>query len=93
MVWVDGMFYVVNYDVVLVFVYMLGVIVLIGVLCKLMDLLVVGNYWMCNLLLSFDGKKFYVVVGLVLNIGECGMEIEVGCVVIWEIDFVLGSWW
>ncbi len=90
MAWGAGKLYVANHDAVLAFDYKPGDTVLAGDPRKIMDLPAAGNHWMRNLLLSADGKKLYVAVGSASNIGEQGMDKEVGRAAIWEIDVASG---
>lgn len=85
--WQDDALFVANHDAVIWFDYKLGETVLEGEPKKLMDLPAAGNHWMRNLVLSPDGKRFYVAVGSASNIGENGMEIEQGRAAIWEYTF------
>ncbi|MEP6869144.1 MAG: sorbosone dehydrogenase family protein [Novosphingobium sp.] len=86
----DGKLYIANHNAVLMFDYKLGDTALTSAPKKLFDLPGGGNHWMRNLLLSPDGKKLYVAVGSASNIGENGMEAEVGRAAIWEIDLASG---
>ncbi len=50
------------------------------------------NYhWTKSLVASPDGKRLYVGVGSNSNVGENGMDEEVGRAAIWEIDPVTGA--
>ncbi|MEP7222237.1 MAG: PQQ-dependent sugar dehydrogenase [Novosphingobium sp.] len=86
----DGKLYIANHNAVLAFDYKLGDTALSSAPKKLFDLPGGGNHWMRNLLLSPDGKKLYVAVGSASNIGENGMDAEVGRAAIWEIDLASG---
>lgn len=88
--WADGSLYVANHDAVLRFDYEPGATSLEGPPEKLMDLPAAGNHWMRNLVLSPDNSKLYVAVGSASNIGESGMEAEVGRAAIHEIDLATG---
>jgi glucose/arabinose dehydrogenase len=85
--WQDDALFVANHDAVIWFPYKLGETTLEGEPKKLMDLPAAGNHWMRNLVLSPDGKRFYVAVGSASNIGENGMEVEKGRAAIWEYTF------
>ena len=87
--WRDDVLYVANHNAVLAFPYKLGETALAGQPRKVMDLPGGGNHWMRNLLISPDGKQFYVAVGSSSNIAEKGMEAEKGRAAIWEKE--LGS--
>jgi glucose/arabinose dehydrogenase len=50
-----------------------------------------GGHWTRNLLLSKDGKKLYVAIGSVSNIGDGGMEIEHERAAIHEFDLETGT--
>ncbi|KPP90635.1 sorbosone dehydrogenase family protein [Erythrobacter sp. HL-111] len=84
--WKDGTLYVANHDAVLAFDYELGSDAVTGSPRKLMDLPAAGNYWMRNMELSPDGEDLFVAVGSASNIGEKGMEAEVGRAMIWQYD-------
>ena len=89
--WNDGTLYVANHDEVLAFDYAIGGTSLTGAGRKLMDLPGGGGHWMRNLELSPDGKKLYVAVGSVSNIGEQGMTVEEGRAMIHELDLASGE--
>lgn len=91
MVFAGDKLYVANHNAVLSFDYKLGETALSGAPTKLMDLPGGGGHWMRNLLLSPDGKKLYISVGSMSNIGEGGMELEQGRAAIWELDVASGS--
>ncbi|NNM14447.1 MAG: sorbosone dehydrogenase family protein [Gammaproteobacteria bacterium] len=46
----------------------------------------INHHWTKNIVASKDGSKLYATVGSNSNIGENGMDIEVGRAAIWEID-------
>lgn len=87
----DGKLYIANHNALLVFDYELGATRLEGDPVKLMDLPAAGNHWMRNLILSPDGTRLYVAVGSASNIGEGGMELEVGRAMIYELDIASGA--
>jgi YD repeat-containing protein len=89
--WGAGKLYIANHNAVLAFDFTPGANELTGEPKKLMDLPGGGNHWMRNLALSPDGKKLYAAVGSASNIGENGMEEEVGRAAIWEIDLASGK--
>lgn len=84
--WADNRLYVANHDAVIVFDYKLGETALTGDPRKVMDLPAAGNHWMRNILLSPDANHLFVAVGSSSNIGENGMDKEVGRAAIWEKD-------
>ena len=87
----SGTLYIANHNAVLAFPYRLGDTALSGTPTRLMKLPGGGNHWMRNLLLSADGRKLYVAVGSASNIGERGMDQELGRAAIWEIDLDHGT--
>lgn len=50
-----------------------------------------NHHWTKNVIASPDGKKLYVTVGSNSNVGENGMDQEVGRAAIWEVDPATGS--
>ncbi len=88
--WRDGNLYIANHDEVLRFDYAEGATSVAGEGEKLMDLPPAGNHWMRNIALSPDGEKLYVAVGSASNIGEAGMEIEIGRAAIHELNLDSG---
>ena len=50
-----------------------------------------GGHWTRSLLPSPDGKKLYVGVGSLSNIGDKGLAAEEGRAAIYELDLVTGS--
>jgi glucose/arabinose dehydrogenase len=50
-----------------------------------------GGHWTRSLLPSPDGRKLYVGVGSLSNIGDNGMEAEEGRAAIWELDPASGG--
>ena len=50
-----------------------------------------GGHWTRSLLPSVDGKKLYVGVGSLTNIGDNGFEVEEGRACIYELDVVKGK--
>lgn len=84
--WHDGTLYVANHNAVLAFEYELGDEKVTSKPKKIMDLAPGGGHWMRNLEVRPDGKRLYVAVGSVSNIGEKGMEVEKDRAMIWEYD-------
>ena len=89
--WQDGNLYIANHDAVLRFDYAEGAVSIASEGEKLMDLPPAGNHWMRNIALSPDGEKLYIAVGSASNIGENGMELEVGRAAIHELTLASGS--
>ncbi len=89
--WHDGQLYIANHDAVLRFDYALGQTALAGAPEKLAALPPGGNHWMRNLILNQDGTRLYVAVGSASNIGEQGMEAELGRAAIHEINLQTGA--
>ena len=50
-----------------------------------------GGHWTRNLIASKDGSKLYVAVGSLSNIGDAGMEAEIGRAAIHELDLATGQ--
>jgi len=50
-----------------------------------------NHHWTKNVIASKDGSKLYVTVGSNSNVGENGMEAEVGRAAIWEVDRATGQ--
>lgn len=50
-----------------------------------------GGHWTRSLLASPDGRRLYVGVGSLSNIGEHGMAAEEGRAAIWELDLETGQ--
>ncbi|AOL21985.1 Glucose/arabinose dehydrogenase, beta-propeller fold [Erythrobacter litoralis] len=84
--WKDGTLYVANHDAVLAFDYELGSDAVTGSPRKLMDLPAAGNHWMRNMELSPEGEELFIAVGSASNIGEKGMDAEIGRAMIWKYD-------
>lgn len=81
----NGHFYVGNTDGLVVFPYVDGVDKIDGAGQKLATFKP-GGHWTRSLLPSVDGKKIYIGVGSLSNIGEHGMEAEEGRAAIYEFD-------
>ena len=50
-----------------------------------------NHHWTKNVIASRDASKLYVTVGSNSNIGENGMQEEVGRAAIWEVDAATGT--
>ena len=50
-----------------------------------------GGHWTRSLLPSADGRKLFVGVGSLSNIGESGLSVEEGRACIYELDLVTGG--
>jgi len=50
-----------------------------------------NHHWTKNVIASRDGRKLYITVGSNSNIGENGMDEEVGRAAIWEFDIASGT--
>ena len=83
-------FYVGNTDGVVAFPYTAGATRITAPGRKLTDFKP-GGHWTRSLLPSPDGRKLYVGVGSLSNIGESGMEVEEGRACIYELDLASGS--
>ena len=81
----NGHFYVGNTDGLVVFPYVDGADKIDGAGRKLATFKP-GGHWTRSLLPSVDGKKIYIGVGSLSNIGEHGMEAEEGRAAIYEFD-------
>ena len=46
----------------------------------------INHHWTKNLIANADGSKLYVTVGSNSNVGERGLDAEVGRAAIWEVD-------
>jgi glucose/arabinose dehydrogenase len=49
-----------------------------------------GGHWTRSLLASRDGRRLYIGVGSLSNIGENGLEVEAGRACIYELDLATG---
>ena len=87
----EGVLYVANHNALVSFPYELGATSIAAEPAKLMDLPPGGGHWMRNIEISPDGRKIYIAVGSVSNIGEQGMEIEKGRAAIHEYTIESGS--
>ncbi len=80
--------YVANTDAVLRFPYTRGDTQIAVPGTKVVDLPAgpINHHWTKNLIASADGQQLYVTVGSNSNVGERGMDVEVGRAAIWQID-------
>ena len=85
--------FVANADAVLKFPYAAGDTRIAAAGAKLVDLPggPINHHWTKNLIASADGRKLYVTVGSNSNVGENGMDAEVGRAAIWEVDAQTGA--
>ena len=83
------MFYVGNTDGVVAFPYAVGADRITAPGRKLTEFKP-GGHWTRSLLLSPDGRKLFVGVGSLSNIGESGMAAEEGRAAIYELDLASG---
>lgn len=85
---IGNTFYVANADSIVSFPYNEGETTITAAPKKLIDLpgLPLNHHWTKNIIANGEGSKLYVSVGSNSNIGENGMDIEVGRAAIWEID-------
>ena len=84
------MFYVGNTDGVMAFPYRSGD-VRIQTAGERLTTFEPGGHWTRSLLPSADGRKLYVGVGSLSNIGEMGLDVERGRACIYELDLANGS--
>ena len=93
MVVVGNELLVANADAVLRFPYRAGDTRISSAGVKLVDLPggPINHHWTKNLIASRDGGKLYVTVGSNSNVGERGMEVEIGRAAIWEVDIATGA--
>ncbi|WKB54628.1 PQQ-dependent sugar dehydrogenase [Eleftheria terrae] len=85
--------YVANTDAVLRFPYRDGETRITAPGTKLVDLPAGprNHHWTKNLIASRDGTKLYVTTGSNSNVGENGLDEEVGRAAIWEVDLRSGQ--
>ncbi len=93
MVLVGDTFYVANSDAVVKVPYKPGMTEITATPTQVVALPAgpINHHWTKTLVASPDGKKLYVGVGSNSNVGEKGLEAEVGRDAIWEIDPATGS--
>jgi glucose/arabinose dehydrogenase len=87
-------FYVANSDALVKFPYTEGEKRITQQGTKVIDLPAgsINYHWTKNLLASRDGARLYVTVGSNSNIGENGMDEEIGRAAVWEVDPKRGSY-
>jgi glucose/arabinose dehydrogenase len=84
--------YVANADALWRFPYKAGATSIEAAGAKVLDLPAgINHHWTKNVIASPDGKKLYITVGSNSNVGENGMEIELGRAAIWEYDIASGK--
>ena len=85
--------YVANTDSIVKFAYTAGVTSISGAGTKLTDLPggTINHHWTKNIIASADGTKLYATVGSNSNVGENGIDKEVGRAAIYEVDVVSGA--
>jgi glucose/arabinose dehydrogenase len=84
-------FYVADTDAVLRFTYQSGQTHLDGAATKVLDVPSDGaGHWTRDLIASPDGSRLYVTVGSGSNIGEHGLERELGRAAVYEVDLASG---
>ena len=90
---VGATLYVANDDGVVSFPYTAGRTSAQGVGTKVFDLPgpPINHHWTKNVVASPDGSKLYATVGSNSNVGDNGMENEVGRAAIWEYDIATGK--
>jgi glucose/arabinose dehydrogenase len=86
---VDGTFYVGNTDGVVAFPYTTGT-TRIEAAGRPLASFKPGGHWTRSLLASRDGRRLYVGVGSLTNIGELGFDVEEGRACIVELDLASG---
>lgn len=81
-------FYVADTDALLKFTYIEGETRITQSGIKILDLPAgsINHHWTKNVIANRDGSRLYVTVGSNSNVGENGMEQEVGRAAIWEVD-------
>jgi glucose/arabinose dehydrogenase len=87
---VDGTLYVGNTDGLMAFPYELGATRITAPGKQLMTFKT-GGHWTRNLIVGPDRTKLYVSVGSLSNIGDSGLEAEVGRACIYEYDLRTGA--
>lgn len=90
---VGNTFYVANADEIVSFPYTAGETHIDAAPTKVMDLPggPLNHHWTKNILASDDGSKLYVTVGSNSNVGENGMDMEVGRAAIHVLDLTNGE--
>ena len=84
--------YVANTDAVVRYPYNGGETRITAAPVKVLDLPAgrINHHWTKNVIASRDGTRLYVTVGSNSNVGENGMDVEVGRAAIWEVDRATG---
>lgn len=90
---VGNTLYVANADAIVSFPYVAGETHIDAAPTKVMELPggPINHHWTKNILASKDGKHLFVTVGSNSNVGENGMEAEVGRAAIHELDLATGQ--
>ena len=85
--------YVANTDAIVKYPYMAGDTKISAAGTKVMDLPAgpIDHHWTKDLVASPDGSRLYVSVGSNSNVGENGMEEEIGRAAIWEFEVATGK--
>lgn len=93
MVLVGSDFYVADTDALLRFTYRPGDTRIAGPAVRVTDLPAgeINHHWTKNVIASRDGSRLYVTVGSNSNVGENGLDREVGRAAIWEVDPKTGA--
>jgi glucose/arabinose dehydrogenase len=80
--------YVADTDAVLRYPYQTGQTRITAPGVKVVDLPAgpINHHWTKNVIASADGQRLYVTVGSNSNVGDNGVEAEVGRAAIWEVD-------
>jgi glucose/arabinose dehydrogenase len=86
-------FYVANSDAIVRFPYEAGATHITATGTKVIDLPAgpINHHWTKNILASRDGKSLYATVGSNSNVGENGLDKEIGRAAIHEIDLATGK--
>ncbi|MDO9104442.1 MAG: sorbosone dehydrogenase family protein [Methylovulum sp.] len=81
-------FYVANTNALMKFPYHNGVTQIVQSGIKILDLPAgpINHHWTKNLLASRDGTRLFVTIGSNSNVGENGIDNELGRAAIWEVD-------
>ena len=90
---VGSSFYVANTDAVVRYSYTAGDTSISGPGVKIVDLPAgpIDHHWTKDLLASRDGSRLYVTVGSNSNVGENGLDAEVGRAAVHEINLATGT--
>jgi glucose/arabinose dehydrogenase len=91
---VGNNFYVANTNALVRFSYTAGENRITQSGIKVLDLPagLINHHWTKNILASRDGSKLYITVGSNSNVGENGMDQEIGRAAIWEVDLQRGNY-